>query len=191
MNVLVLHGSPRRNGSSDTLVKHFLQGLKAGGRNRLKEFYANDLNIRPCQGCLTCAERGNNTCAIDDDMQAVYSAFVDADIVVWATPMYWGYMTAQLKTVLDRMEALACGPEENWKGKTFVVIITYHYHYQSTVAFFERITPFFGVKLHTIVYHSLSKDGRGDVHASNCKEKLEEAFALGKDLAATAHNSRR
>jgi multimeric flavodoxin WrbA len=191
MNVLVLHGSPRKNGSSDTLAKHFLQGLNSNGSNTVKEFYANDVNVRPCQGCFTCARLGNNTCATEDDMQQIYSAFVDAGIVVWATPMYWGYMTAQLKTILDRMEALACGPEENWKGKTFVVIITYHYHYQSTVAFFERVTPFFGVKLHTLLYHSLGKDGRGDVHVSNCKEKLEEAFNLGKNLAATAHNDGR
>ena len=183
MNVLILHGSPRKGGSSDTLVKHFVQGLNAIRKSQIKEFYANDLNVRPCQGCLTCAKLGNNTCAIEDDMQRIYSAFADADIVVWATPMYWGYMTAQLKTILDRMEALACGPEENWKGKIFVVIITYHHHYESTVAFFERITPFFGVKLRTIVYHSLSKDGHEDVHVSNCKEKLDEAFTLGKDLA--------
>ena len=183
MNVLILHGSPRRNGSSDTLAKHFLQGLNTDRRNNIEEFYANDLNIKPCQGCLTCAKLGNNTCVIEDDMQRIYHAFVDADIVVWATPMYWGYMTAQLKVILDRMEALACGPEENWKGKTFVVIVTYHYHYESTVAFFERITPFFGVKLHTIVYHSLGKDGHEDVHASKCKEKLKEAFTLGKNLA--------
>jgi multimeric flavodoxin WrbA len=186
LKVLVLHGSPRRDGSSDTLVKHFLQGLSDERRNSIIEFYANDLDVRPCQGCMTCAKLGNNTCAIEDDMQKIYSAFVDADLVVWATPMYWGYMTAQLKTILDRMEALACGPEDNWKGKTFVVIITYHYHYQSTVAFFERITPFFGVKLHTVVYSSLSKDGHRDVHASSCKEKLEEAFILGKDLASNS-----
>lgn len=184
VNVLILHGSPRKDGSSDTLIKHFVRGLNTISRNQIKEFYANDLNIRPCQGCLTCAKLGNNTCAIEDDMQKIYSAFVDASIVVWATPMYWGYMTAQLKTILDRMEALACGPVENWKGKTFVAIVTYHYHYESTVAFFERITPFFGVKLHTIVYHSLGKDGHGDVHASNCREKLDEAFTLGKTLAS-------
>jgi len=185
MKILILHGSPRKGGSSDTLVKQFVLGLNTVGKNEIKEFYANDVNVRPCQGCLTCAKLGNNTCANEDDMQEIYSAFVDAEIVVWATPMYWGYMTAQLKTILDRMEALYCGPEENWKGKTFVALITYHYHYQSTVAFFERITPFFGVKLHTIVYNSLSKDGSCDVHVSNCREKLEEAFTLGKNLAQT------
>jgi multimeric flavodoxin WrbA len=186
MNVLILHGSPRRDGSSDTLVKHFMKGLNADQSHQVTEFYANDVHVKPCQGCLTCATRGNNMCAIEDDMQQIYSAFVAADLVVWATPMYWGYMTAQLKTILDRMEALACGPATNWQGKTFVVIITYHHHYQSTVAFFERVTPFFGVRLHTLVYRSLSKDGHSDVHASNCPEKLDEAFTLGKRLAGSA-----
>jgi multimeric flavodoxin WrbA len=186
MQVLILHGSPRRDGSSDTLVKYFVKGLNASQSHQITEFYANDVQVKPCQGCLTCAARGDNTCAIEDDMQRIYSAFVAADLVVWATPMYWGYMTAQLKTILDRMEALACGPASNWKGKTFVAIITYHYHYQSTVAFFERITPFFDVRLHTLVYHSLGKDGHGDVHASNCPEKLDEAFTLGRRLAGSA-----
>jgi multimeric flavodoxin WrbA len=143
MNALVLYGSPRKDGSSATLVKHFLQGFNSTGNNTVKEFYANDVKVRPCQGCLTCARLGDNTCATEDDMQQIYSAFVDANIVVWATPMYWGYMTAQLKTILDRMEALACGPEENWKGKTFVAIITYHYHYQSSLSSASNCTPFF------------------------------------------------
>jgi multimeric flavodoxin WrbA len=182
MKILVLYGSPHKDGSSATLARHFLKGLSINGKNDIVEFYANDVNVRACQGCLTCAKRGDVRCAIEDDMQKIYSAFADSNIVVWATPMYWGYMTSQLKTILDRMEALASGPPENWRGKTFVAIITYHHHYQSTVAFFERITPFFGVKLRTIVYHSLGKDG-GDVHVSKCKEKLEEAFKLGKELA--------
>ena len=184
MNVLILHGSPQRGGSSDTLASHFMKGLNTRQGNRVTAFYANDVNVKPCQGCLTCATRGNGTCAIEDDMQQIYAAFAAADLVVWATPMYWGYMTAQLKTILDRMEAIACGPAENWKGKAFVVIITYHHHYQSTVAFFERIAPFFGIRLHTLVYHSLGQDGHSDVHASNCKEKLNEALVLGKTLAS-------
>jgi multimeric flavodoxin WrbA len=45
-------------------------------------------------------------CAVNDDMQQIYRAFVEADVVVFATPMYWGYMTAQLKAVMDRLEAI-------------------------------------------------------------------------------------
>ncbi|MFX0185924.1 MAG: NAD(P)H-dependent oxidoreductase [Candidatus Hodarchaeota archaeon] len=59
------------------------------------------------------------------------------DVVVWAVPMLWGYMTAQLKTVLDKMEALTMDPDKYFTGKTFVVIITYRYHSESMLTFFK------------------------------------------------------
>ncbi|MFX0114159.1 MAG: flavodoxin family protein [Candidatus Hodarchaeota archaeon] len=180
MKTVVLHGSPRKNGSSDTLVEHFLKGLRLGGNGDIKEFFANELSIRPCQGCLTCNKPLEQYCVIEDDMQKIYSAFINANIVVFATPMYWGYMTAQLKAIIDRMEAIAS--EKYFKGKTFVLIVTYHYHCESTIAFFKRIAKYFGVQLHTIIYHSLDKETDGDVHVSNCKEKLEEAAELGVNL---------
>jgi multimeric flavodoxin WrbA len=89
MKILVLYGSPHKDGSSATLARHFLKGLSINGKNDIVEFYANDVNVRACQGCLTCAKRGDVRCAIEDDMQKIYSAFADSNIVVWATPMYW------------------------------------------------------------------------------------------------------
>jgi len=180
MKTVVLHGSPKRNGSSDTLAASFIKGLNASGNNETKDFYTNELRIRPCQGCLTCNRSEEPTCAIKDDMQEIYSAFVDADVAVFATPMYWGYMTAQLKAVMDRMEAIAS--PKYFRDKTLVVIITYHYHYESTVAFFKRIAPHFGFNLHVITCCTLDKTTQKDVHVSNCKEKLEEAYELGKSL---------
>lgn len=179
MKTVALHGSPRRNGNSDTLVKNFIKGLRASGNSEIQEFYANELNIKPCQGCLTC-NKPPYECAIEDDMQEIYSAFIDADVVVFATPMYWGYMTAQLKTVLDRMEAVA--NQKHFRDKTFVTILTYHHHYESVVAFFKRIMEYFRFKLYTITYCSLGKDGQKDIHVSNCEQKLEEAYRLGKSL---------
>ncbi len=107
MKTIVLHGSPHKNGDSDTLAESFLQGLGEKRGGEVLHFYTNEMQIRPCQGCLTCAKSAGHRCAINDDMEVVYAAFDEADLVVWATPMYWGYMTAQLKAPLDRMEALA------------------------------------------------------------------------------------
>ncbi len=180
MKTLTLHGSPRKNGSSDTLVEYFINGLRTSGDNEIQQFYANDLNIRPCQGCLACNKKLKNYCKIEDDMQEIYTAFINADIVVFATPMYWGYMTAQLKTIVDRMEAIAS--KKYFQGKEFVVILTYHYHYESTAAFFKRIIDYFGGTLHTIIYHSLDKNNDEDIHVSKYPEKLDEVYELGKLL---------
>jgi multimeric flavodoxin WrbA len=179
MKMITLHGSPRKNGNSDTLTEHFIKGMRDVRDAELKHFYLNDLSIKPCQGCLTCGTSVDHSCSIKDDMQEIYSAYIDADIIVWVTPMYWGYLTAQLKTVLDRMEALAW---ENFGDKTFVVIITYRHHCQSAVAFFKRIAPHFNIKLHVITCCTYNKNNRKDKPISSLTDKLEEAYELGKYL---------
>jgi multimeric flavodoxin WrbA len=175
MKAIVLHGSPIRGGSSDTLAMSFVQGLRESGVDEIQDFIANDLDITPCQGCLACTKSPYKCVTTDDDMVQIYQQFIEADVVIWATPMYWGYMTAQLKLIMDRMEAST----QHFKGKTFVVILTYHYHYESTAAFFKRICKFFETELHLIIYHSLDDNTHGDVHVSNNSEKLKEAYQLG------------
>ena len=174
MKAVVLHGSPRRGGNSDTLADHFIRGLKAAAEVQTWDFYTNEMSIRPCQGCEHCQTSVDNGCTINDDMQQIYSVIGDADVVVFATPMYWGYMTAQLKTVVDRMEALAMNPEKYFVDKHFVVILTYRHHYQSTVAFFERIMEYFRFKLNVLTYCSLDEETQRDLHVANCREKLLE-----------------
>ncbi|MFX1606793.1 MAG: flavodoxin family protein [Promethearchaeota archaeon] len=182
MRVVVLHGSPRRGGNSDTLAAQFVKGVKQTGDVEALDFILNDMDISPCQGCASCMTAEGHKCVIDDDMHQIYSVFADADIVVWATPMYWGYMTAQMKTALDRMEALAMNPEKYWVGKEFVAILTYRHHYQSTIEFFERVQDYFRFKFSSILYCSKNDTGPEDFHVSTDKEKLEEAFILGERL---------
>ena len=175
MKTIILHGSPHKNGNSATLAEYFLQGL---GNHAVQHFYTNEMNIRPCQGCLKCNNRLKGYCATQDDMQQIYSAFIDSDIIVFATPMYWGYMTAQMKTVMDRMEAIT----GYFQGKTFVVLITYHYHCASTVAFFERITPFFKVDLHVITCRTMDEKTEKDVPILELPQSLREAHELGRKV---------
>ena len=182
MRAIVLHGSPRRGGNSDTLADSFIRGLKSTGEVEVLDFILNDMSIRPCQGCESCATSENHKCAIDDDMHQIYSVFADADFVVWATPMYWGYMTAQMKTALDRMEALAMDPERYWVDKEFVAILTYRHHYLSTVNFFVRVQDYFRFRFNVIEFCSMDKDSHEDIHVDARPQKLEEAFQLGKKL---------
>jgi multimeric flavodoxin WrbA len=184
MRVIVLRGSPRRGGNSDTLADHFVKGLKSQTDVEVHDFILNDMNIRPCQGCESCQTSQDNKCVIDDDMHQIYSVFADADIVVWATPMYWGYMTAQMKIALDRMEALAMNPEKYWVDKQFVPILTYRHHYQSTVGFFERVQDYFRFKLTVLHFCTMDKETQADFLVSAKPEMLEEAFQLGIKLGA-------
>ena len=176
MRVLILRGSPRKNGNSATLTDYFLEGLTKSNSHHIDDYFINDLTISPCQGCLHCATSKNHECKIKDDMEDIYSAYHDADLIVYATPMYWGYMSAQLKIVIDRMEALAW---EYFYDKTLVVIITYRHHFESTVGFFERIAPYFRLKLNFLICCTYIKEKNLDIPVSSLKDKLEEAYQLG------------
>jgi len=174
MKTIILYGSPNKTGNSATLAEYLIRGI---GRSEVKRFYANEMNIKPCQGCQKCFSHLEHYCATEDDMQDIYSAFIEADVVVFATPMYWGYMTAQLKAVMDRMEAIT----GYFKGKTFVVLITYRYHCESTVAFYKRICPYFGVDLHIITCRTMDEQ-ENDIPITSLPEKLQEAYALGESF---------
>ncbi|MEJ2249738.1 MAG: flavodoxin family protein [Candidatus Lokiarchaeota archaeon] len=185
MKTIIFHGSPRKNQNSDTLVNYFIKGMNVKGDKEVRHFFINELNIKPCQGCLKCATSPNHSCAIKDDMEEIYSAYKKAKTIVFATPMYWGYMTAQLKIVFDRMEALAW---EDFGNKIFVVIITYRHHCESTVAFFERIAPFFNIKLFIITCCTYNKDNQKDIPITMCQDQLEDAFQLGIKISTMEKN---
>jgi multimeric flavodoxin WrbA len=184
MQVLVLQSSPRKNGNTATLVERFLAGMVAEGTHDVRardvrEFWLNDLDIRPCQGCFRCA--GESSCIIDDDMQQIYPEIVAADLVVFATPIYWWHMNAQMKLCIDRMTALL---EEGdtlpaLTGKHVVLVVTYNFEdcARATKGMFKDFVDWINVKLDVIEY--CSREG----HVSGCESKLKEAFDLGQKLA--------
>jgi len=182
----VLHGSPRKNGNSDTLTERFLEGLQQTGPHEITHFHLNEMEISPCQGCLACSAVPEHKCRIDDDMQQVYSAYTKSDLIVWATPMYWGYLTAQMKLAQDRMEALA------WEGfgdKTFAVLMTYRHHYESAANMFRRIAPHFNIDLHILECCTYDKETGKDVPIEDIPEKQREAYDLGERLSLTSLSS--
>ncbi len=181
MNIIVLHGSPRKGGDSDMLAETFLAETLLHRDCEVRHFYLNEMSIKPCQGCLECGRDEKHRCIQEDDMQQIYEAFGKAEIVVWATPMYWGYMTAQMKLALDRMEALVMA--DGWRDKIFAVFLTYHYHVASTVNFFERVCPFFETELHIITCRTMIELTGQEIPVQDMPDELEEVRILAKKLA--------
>ena len=99
MNVLGISGSPKTNGLTGLLLDKVLEGAKASGAHTEK-IILNDLNFKACQECGGCDETG--VCILDDDMRPIYEKLAKADIVVVASPVYFGNITAQLKAMIDR-----------------------------------------------------------------------------------------
>ncbi len=103
MKILVLTGSPRKNGNSATLAEHFIKGAKEAGHS-VERFDAAFKKVHPCIACNSCGMDG--PCVFKDDFEFVRKHIVDADCVVFATPMYYFGISSQLKAVIDRFYAI-------------------------------------------------------------------------------------
>lgn len=97
MKILVINGSARK-GNTDACVNAFVEGAK--GANEVDVLEADKLNISPCKGCEACG--CTKGCVAQDDSNAIVDKVVAADLVVFASPIYWWGITAQLKTVIDK-----------------------------------------------------------------------------------------
>ncbi|MBE6038413.1 MAG: flavodoxin family protein [Anaerofustis stercorihominis] len=117
-NVLILSGSPRKNGNSDTLCNEFLRGAVDAG-NDVEKIFLDEKNIGFCKGCMYCRTH-DGKCVIDDDAAEILDKFEAADVIVLASPVYFYSIVAQMKTFIDRMSA-------RWtrtKNKEFYYILT-------------------------------------------------------------------
>lgn len=115
--VLILSGSPRKEGNSDILCNEFMRGATEAG-NQVEKIRIAEKNIGFCRACYFCKDTG--VCAIKDDMAEVLQKMIEADVLVLASPVYFYSVDAQLKALIDRTVA-------RWlevRDKEFYYIVT-------------------------------------------------------------------
>lgn len=103
MKITILNGSPRVNGNTEIMVDEFIRGAKDSGHEVDKINLAGK-KIAGCLGCQYCFAHGGK-CVQNDDMAVVLESLDQADLVVFASPIYWFDITGQLKCAIDRMYA--------------------------------------------------------------------------------------
>jgi multimeric flavodoxin WrbA len=103
MKVLGIMGSPRRQGNTEILLDKALEGATEAGAEVEKVLVSN-LKISPCLEIYACLKDGN--CSIKDDMQLLYTKLLEADHIIFASPIFFYSVTSQAKAVIDRCQAL-------------------------------------------------------------------------------------
>ena len=103
-NILILNGAPRKNGSTASLIKALTEGATESG-NEVREAYIQGMDIKNCLGCDACMKTHTGCVQKDEGMAKIYDDLTWCDIVVFASPVHFAYMTAQLRAVIDRMWA--------------------------------------------------------------------------------------
>lgn len=101
--VLVISTSPRKSGNSETLAKEFAKGVKEAG-HKVEMVNLRDKTIGFCKGCLVCQKTKH--CVIDDDAEVIARKMLTAEVIAFATPVYFYGMSGQMKTMLDRSNPL-------------------------------------------------------------------------------------
>ncbi len=98
--IVCVLGSPRAKGNSTTLAKHFCDTAAKSGAE-ITTFSLNKLTYKGCQACMTCKTKLDK-CVLKDDLTQVLDAVRDADILLMATPVYFGEVSSQMKGFIDR-----------------------------------------------------------------------------------------
>ena len=117
--IVVITGSPRKNGNSFAMTDAFVKAAQAKGHT-VTRFDAAFLNIGGCHACETCYKTGK-ACSFDDDFNTVAPAILEADAVVFTMPVYWYSIPSQIKAVIDRMYSF-CVAGKDVAGKECALI---------------------------------------------------------------------
>lgn len=114
--IVMIVGSPRRGGNCAALAE-IAQKRAAESRIALEMFSVNDIVVQGCRGCMSCLSTAQ--CVLHDDMSELLASIEQASALVWITPVYFGTVPAQLKSVIDRFQVL-------WSRRQKGEAATYH-----------------------------------------------------------------
>jgi len=182
-SILILKGSPRKNGNSATLADQIFAGAKKAGAE-VESVFLSGLEINPCDACDACQE-GQEGCIVQDDMQSLYPKLKGADVIVIASPIYYFTITAQIKAFIDRWYALELDHGSVLKGKELAIALVYGDTdvYTSgginAINTLESIARYIGLKVSGVIYGTAEHIG----DAEKEPELMAKAFQLGELLA--------
>mgnify|MGYP002510408877 FL=1 len=108
--IVVITGSPRKNGNSFAMTDAFIKTAEAKGHT-ITRFDAALKKVSGCRACETCFSTGK-ACTFDDDFNTIAPAILEADVIVFTMPVYWYSIPAQIKGVIDRIFSMVVGGKD-------------------------------------------------------------------------------
>ena len=103
MKALLLNGSPRIGGNTETALKAVEEGFKLNTNDEVEILNIREYEIAGCKGCDYCRTTEDGTCITKDDGIMIANKILEADAVIFASPVYWWGVSSQLKTAIDRI----------------------------------------------------------------------------------------
>ena len=178
--IVILNGSPRKNGNTSALVRSFTEGAESAG-NTVTEFFLSGMDIHGCKGCFGGHSSQACPCVQKDDMDQIYLAVKKAEVVVLASPLYYWTMSGQLRTALDRLFALEEGDGNLLRGNgraSALLMAAEEHGFDDAVLYYDHL-------LEHLRWENLGHvlaGGNMNVGDIKGKTEIQQAYELGKSI---------
>ena len=173
--VIVLSTSLRRGSNSDMLADRFVEGALSAG-NDVEKVSLVGRDIQFCRGCFACQKLGR--CVIKDDVNDIMAKVLEADVVCWATPIYYYEMSGQMKTLIDRLNSMY---PLDYKFRDVYLLTTAAEDEEDTPKRAEAgLTGWIDCFPKSRLAGTLFCGGVNDAREIEGSAKLQDAFELGK-----------
>ena len=189
MKVLGIAGSARRGGNTDRLLAEVMKGAASRGAE-VKTIILKGLDLETCRHCDGCIKTGR--CVIKDDMQMVYEELEQADRIVLASPIQFMAVTAHMKAMVDRCQALwarkyllkipPLGSEPGRKKGLFISVggTNFTYLFDAALAMVKSLFTVLDITYaDELLFRGIDEKGAIDKHP----DALKQAFSAGQKLA--------
>ena len=175
--VIVISTSLRQGSNSDMLAEKFVEGAQAAG-NDVEKISLVGKNIQFCKGCMACHKLGR--CVIKDDVNDIMAKVLKADVICWATPIYYYEMSGQMKTLIDRMNAMY---EQDYQFRDVYMLTTAAEDEAETPKRAETgLTGWIDCYPKSRLAATLFCGGVNDAREIKGNPKLLEAYEIGKSI---------
>lgn len=176
-NVLIISTSPRKGSNSEALASEFAKGAASTG-NQVEQISLSDKDIRFCCGCLVCQQ--TKRCVIRDDADLIEQKMEQADVLVFATPIYYYEMSGQMKTMLDRGNPLFTA---DYKFRDVYLVATAaedgdHVWSRAAAGLEGWIECFPEAKLSGVIFAGNTTD----IHTVQGKPAMQKAYEMGQTV---------
>lgn len=142
MKILVLNGSPRKNGNTSALVAAFKEGAESK-QHVVEVVGVGNMKINGCLACEFCHGKGEGKCIQQDDMQSLYPKLAEADLVVFASPVHYWSFSGQLQSAITRFYAPGAPA-----AKKYAMILSSGSEgvYDALIAQYKAMVEYFGAE---------------------------------------------
>ena len=183
--VLIIAASPRKNSNSTTLALKAAEGVESAG-GEAEVVRIGNMKISPCNACDLCRTEPGKGCMILDDMQPLYQKIRDSQGIIFATPIYWFHVSAQLKLFIDRTYGMSVGSNYGLTGKNIGIILTYEDEdvfvsgAVNALRSFQDILAYVRANHKGAVYGTVGKT----CEVQNDSELLGKSYDLGRNVVS-------